>query len=83
MDKLKYHEIYFLYKIEFINDIDKKIDYDLNNIEGKKYLLYKWIDLDKIEEYNILPKCLKEILKAKTFPIHKINNDYKKIDKSK
>lgn len=83
MDKLKYHEIYFLYKIEFINDIDKKIDYDLNNIEGKKYLRYKWIDLDKIEEYNILPKCLKEILKAKVFPIHKINNDYKKNDENK
>ena len=34
-------------------------------------------NLDKIEEYNILPICLKEIIKSKNLPVHKINNDLK------
>ena len=32
----KYHEIYFLYKIEFVNEEDKKINYTIHNVEGKK-----------------------------------------------
>lgn len=42
--------------IEFENEEDKKIEYTLQNIEGKDYLQYEWLDIDKIEEYNILPK---------------------------
>ena len=77
MENKKYHEIYFLHKIEFRNEEDKNIDYTMHNKEGKEYLQYEWIDLDKIEEYNILPRCLKEILKSTNFPVHKINNDLK------
>ena len=47
----------------------------MKNKEGKEYLQYEWLDLDKIEEYNILPKCVNQILKENKFPIHKINND--------
>ena len=54
---------------------DKKINYTMHNSEGKEYLQYKWIDLDKIDEYNLLPKCLKDIVKSKKFPIHRINGD--------
>ena len=75
MENKKYHEIYFLYRIEFADEEDKKINYTMHNLEGKEYLQYKWIDLDKIDEYNLLPKCLKDIVKAKNVPIHKINND--------
>ena len=71
----KYHEIMFVHKIEFINEEDKKIEYTMKNIEGKDYLQYEWIDLDKIDEYPLLPKAMKEVLKEKKFPIHKINND--------
>ena len=70
----KYYEIYFLYKIEFENEEDKKIDYVMKNMEGKEYLQYEWLDLDKIEEYNILPKCIKDILKQKENSIHVIND---------
>lgn len=42
-----------------------------------KNLQYEWIDLDKIDEYNILPGCLKDILKQKEDVIHVINNDLK------
>ena len=71
----KYHEIMFVHKIEFTNEDDKKIEYTMKNIEGKDYLHYEWIDLEKIDEYKILPKVIKEILKEKNFPTHKINNE--------
>lgn len=71
----RYHEILFIHKVEFVNDEDKLIDYTLDNIEGKEYLKYMWLDLEKIEEYNILPKVAKEILKENKFPVHKTNID--------
>lgn len=73
----KYHEIIFIYEIEFINEEDKEIEYTMKNVEGKDYLHYEWIDLEKIEEYPLLPKAIKEGLKENKFPIHKINNDLK------
>lgn len=77
MENKKYHEIFFLHRIEFENEEDKKINYTMHNAEGKEYLQYEWLDLDKIEEYNILPKCLKEVLKSRNFPTHVINDDLK------
>jgi len=73
----KYHEIMFIYKAEFINEEDQKIEYTLKNIEGKEHLKYEWIDLDKIDECNLLPIAAKEILKDGKFPVHKINIDTK------
>ena len=75
MNKKKYHEILFIQRVEFTNEEDKKIDYTINNIEGKEYLKYEWLDINEIEEYNIVPKCLKDILKSQNLPIHIINND--------
>ena len=69
----KYHEIMFVYGIEFINEEDKKIDYVMKNIEGKDYLQYEWLDIAKIDEYRLLPEALKGVLKEKKFPVHKIN----------
>lgn len=71
----KYHEIMFVHKVEFVKEEDKKIEYTLKNIEGKEYLQYEWLDLKKIEEYPLLPKAIKNILKENKFPTHKINND--------
>ena len=71
----KYHEIMFVHKIEFINKEDKKIEYTMKNIEGKDYLQYEWIELDRIDEYPLLPRAVKDVLKENKFPIHKINND--------
>lgn len=75
MENKKYHEIMFVHNVEFKNEEDKKIDYILKNIEGKKGLQYKWIDLNEIDKYNILPKCIKEI--EEKFPTHKISNELK------
>ncbi len=73
----KYHEIYFLYKIEFVNEEDKKINYTIHNVEGKQYLQYEWLELNKINKYNILPECLKDIISDKEGLIHVINNNLK------
>lgn len=73
----KYHELMFVHKIEFTKEEDKKIEHIMKNVEGKDYLQYEWIDLDKIDEYPVLPKAIKEILKENKFPTHKINNDLK------
>ena len=50
----------------------------MHNIEGKEYLQYEWIDLEKINEYNLLPECLKDILSNNKFPVHMINNELEK-----
>lgn len=68
----KYHEILFIYQAEFVNKEDQLIEDEIKNKEGKDYLIYKWIDLDKIDSYIIKPEITKEILKEKIFPIHKI-----------
>lgn len=75
MNKKKYHELYFLYRVEFKNEEDKKIEYTMHNIEGKDYLQYEWLDIDKIDEYNILPECLKDMLKKDNMPTHVINEE--------
>ena len=64
----------FVHKIEFVNEEDKKIEYTMKNIEGKDYLQYEWLDLKKIDEYPLLPKAIKSVLKENKFPIHKIND---------
>ena len=75
MKGAKYQEIMFIYKAEFVNDEDKKLESTLQNIEGKDYLQYEWVDLDKIDEYPLRPDVLKEVLKESKFPVHKINID--------
>ena len=71
----KFHEIMFVHRAEFVDDEDKKIEYTIKNIEGIDYLQYEWIEINKIDEYPIVPKAIKEILKENKFPVHKINID--------
>ena len=73
----KYHEIMFIYKAEFKKEEDKQITDTIRNIEGKEYLQYEWLNLSQIEKYPLKPKVIKEILKEKVFPVHKINDDMK------
>ena len=77
MNLKKYHEIMFVHQLEFKNEEDKKIQETIKNIEGKEYLQYEWLDLNKIEQYPITPRVIKEILKNGKFPVHKINDDLK------
>lgn len=75
MKDSKYHEIMFVHRAEFVDDEDKKIEYTIKNIEGEDYLQYEWIEINKIDEYPIVPKAIKEILKENKFPVHKINKE--------
>lgn len=71
----KYHEMLFIHRAEFVNEEDKKIEYTLKNKEGKDYLQYEWVDIDKIDDYPVKPSIIKEILKQGKFPVHMINKD--------
>lgn len=70
-----FHEILFVHRAEFVNDEDKKITETLKNIEGgkDKTVQYEWLDLNKIDEYDIRPSVIKDILKNGKFPTHVIN----------
>lgn len=71
----KYHEIMFVHMAEFSKEEDKKIEDTIQNVEGKEYLQYEWIDLNEIEKNQIKPDVIKEVLKKGKFPVHKINID--------
>lgn len=74
----KYHEIMFIYKAEFKNKEDKNIKETLKNIEGKDYLQYEWLDINKLDNYPLKPESIKTILKEGKYPIHKIHDELKK-----
>ena len=71
----EYHEIMFVHFAEFKDEDDKKIEHTIKNAEGREDLEYRWLDLDKIDEYEIKPVVMKEVLKNKKFPVHVINDD--------
>ena len=71
----KYHEILFAHVAEFKNEEDRKNICELENIEGKDYLKYEWLDINKIDEYELRPYALKEIIKKHTYPVHKVYKD--------
>lgn len=74
-DGYKYHEIEIIHRAEFVNEEDKKIEQTIKNIEGKDHLEYEWVDIEKIDEYDIRPQIIKKILKEKRFPVHEIYKD--------
>ena len=75
MKNKKYHEILFVHKAEFKKEEDRKLEKTIKNAEGKEYLQYEWLEIDKLNNYNLLPNSIKNILQEGKFPIHKINNE--------
>lgn len=73
----KYHEIMFVHRVEFVDEEDKRIEDTLKNIEGREELQYEWIDIDRIDEYNVVPVAIREVLKEKNWPVHRINYEIK------
>ncbi len=71
----EYHEIMFVHFAEFVDDEDKKIEETLKNIEGREELEYRWLDLDKINEYEIRPDIMRKVLSDNVFPVHVVNDD--------
>ncbi len=60
LDNIKYHELYFIYKIEIDenNDIFKD---GMNNYDSKANY-YKWVNILDLKEVNLLPKSLINII---------------------
>lgn len=74
-DSYKYHEIMFIYQLEFVKEEDKKIEDTIKNIEGNDYLQYEWLDLEKLEKEPLKPEEIKQVIKNGKFPVHKIFQD--------
>ncbi len=70
-----YHELSFYYLMEnaFVPP-EKQVDYNyMENDEDKIVdLKFHWIPLDKVDEYDIRPVPLKQILKNRDFTFHHI-----------
>lgn len=73
----KYHEYLFVHQVEFANEVDKKLEETLSNIEGEDELKYEWIDLSKLDEIDIRPAVMRNVLKNRKFPVHLVNTDLK------
>ena len=58
LEKKKYHELYFLYKLNVEND-DRFTD-NMKNYDSKASI-YKWIDKEKLGEVNLLPAVLRDL----------------------
>lgn len=77
MKNSKYHEIMFIHRAEFCDEEDKLIVDTIHNIEGRKELIYEWVDINELDKINLAPTSMIEILKKGNFPVHKIHNELK------
>ena len=65
LDNKKYHELCIVYKL-VVDSNDKRFKDDMKNLDSKASY-YKWIDSDKLDEVNLLPKVLREAAKIEKF----------------
>ena len=74
---IKYHEIMFVYKAEFCNEEDKKIEYTMKNMEGRieSDIHYEWIEIDELEKYPLKPQKIINAIKNGEYPVHLINEN--------
>lgn len=59
-DNIKYHELYFIYKIEIDENNEDFKDGMINYDSKVNY--YKWVDILDLKEVNLLPKSLINII---------------------
>ena len=60
LDNIKYHELYFIYKIEIDENNEDFKDGMINYDSKVNY--YKWIDILDLKEVNLFPKSLINII---------------------
>lgn len=75
MKENDYHEIMFVYRCEFKNIQDRNIIHDLESVELNSKLEYYWLDIDKLENYDIRPHLIINAIKQKCLPVHIINKN--------
>ena len=59
LDNKDYHELFFLYKLN-VEEKDDRFKEDMINYDSEKSY-YKWVDKDKLDEVNLLPKPIRNI----------------------
>ena len=64
-DNKKYHELYFLYKMNLPED-DNRFPDNLKNYDSEADY-YRWIDKSKLTEVNLLPKELISLIDSTKF----------------
>lgn len=62
LDNIKYHELYFIYKIEIDENNEDFKDGMINYDSKVNY--YKWVDILDLKEVNLLPKSLINIINS-------------------
>lgn len=72
LDNIKYHELYFIYKIE-IDDNNEDFKDGMINYDSKVNY-YKWVDILELKEVNLLPKSLINIIDSNVIH-HSIQKD--------
>ena len=73
--KEKTHEIDFYYFVKLKNNNDhEKIDYDRAENDNGRIIHhhFKWLDLNNLEKYNLLPSIIKEEIKQNGGFFHKV-----------
>ncbi len=75
MNNIKYHELYFLYKINYVIDDLKD---DKKNIDSDR-CYYRWIKKEDLSKVKLLPEKLIDVIKKDEFELI-INNDLQKKD---
>ena len=63
----------FVYKCEFKNIKDKKIDTNLDGVELNKKLKYCCLDINNLKKYDVRPRSIIDALKENKFIVHIIN----------
>ena len=64
-DGIKHHELFFLYRLK-VGLQDKRFKEEMKNLDSKDNY-YKWVDKDKLEEVNLLPKVLRNLSECNDF----------------
>lgn len=72
LDNIKYHELYFIYKIEIDENNDDFKDGMINYDSKVNY--YKWVDILDLKEVNLFPKSLINIIDSNGIQ-HSIQKD--------
>ena len=71
LDNKRYHELFFIYKLTLNND-DTRFDNVSDNLDSKTNY-YQWINKNTLEENNVLPNALKDIIDSNEFKTIIIN----------
>lgn len=73
INKIKYHELYYIYKIE-LDDEDIIVKQDKLINKDSKSSVFSWQQIDEIDNLKILPVELKSVIKSDGFKTIVVND---------